>query len=142
VDLRDALTMSMAETKTIAYVVAAFALLALALAAVGLYGVVAFGVSQRVREIAIRIALGAEPASLVRLILARSLAISLVGVAVGLSISYGLGHVLRGMLFGVGAADPATLLGAVILLILTATAAAWLPARRASRLDAARSLRR
>ena len=90
VDMHAAMTDSMGETLTIGYLVAAFALLALVLAAVGLYGLVSYGASQRVREIGIRIALGAKPESLVRLILARGLAISALGIGLGFVIAYGL----------------------------------------------------
>ena len=140
-DLEAALVDSMAETRTIGYLVAAFAVLALALAAVGLYGLVSYGAAQRVREIGIRIALGARPQSLVRLILARGMAIVVVGVALGLVITYGLGRALDSLLFGVSATDVRTLGAAAVVLVLAAGVAAWLPARRASRVDAAVSLR-
>ena len=89
----------------------------------------------------IRIALGARPDSLVRLILARGVAISVLGVGAGLVVSYGLGQALEGLLFGVAPADPVTIGVAALALIVTAGFAAWLPARRASRVDAAVSLR-
>jgi len=141
VDLQEQLTASMAETKTIAFLVGAFALLALTLAVVGLYGLVSFGAAQRVREIGIRIALGAEPESLVRLVLAHGVTISAVGVAVGLGVAYALGLALRSLLFGVAPSDAATLLGAALLLVCTAVLGAWLPARRAARVDPTSSLR-
>lgn len=140
-DLPSAMDRSMGETRTIGYLVAAFAGLALILAAIGLYGLVSFGVAQRIRELGIRIALGARPESLASLVLARGLGIALVGVAVGLVIAYALGQALRGLLFGVSAADPLTLVAAAALLLVTAGMAAWIPARRASRVDAAVSLR-
>jgi len=141
VELRGALSRSMGETRTIGWLVAAFAFLALVLAAIGLYGLVSFGVAQRVRELGIRIALGARRASLVRLVLARGLAIAGVGVVFGLGVAYALGQALRGLLFEVGATDAATLAGAALLLVGTTLVAAWIPARRASRVDAAVSLR-
>jgi len=134
-------TASMGETRTIGYLLGVFAALAMTLAAVGLYGLVSYGASQRVREIGIRIALGAQPESLVRLILARGVAISILGVAVGLAIAYGLGTALQGLLFGVSHTDPLTMIAASGVLLGCAAAAAWLPARRASRVDAAISLR-
>jgi ABC-type antimicrobial peptide transport system permease subunit len=140
-DLRGAMTASMGETRTIAYLVGGFALLALGLASVGLYGVVSYGASQRVREMGVRIALGARPSSLVRLILARGVVISLIGTALGIGLSLLLGRALEGLLFGVAAADRTTLGGAALLLLLIAGVAAWIPARRASRVDAAVSLR-
>lgn len=141
VDLQAALTESMGETRTIGYLMGAFAALALLLAAVGLYGLVSYGASQRIREFGIRVALGARPESLVRLILAKGLAVSVLGVGVGLVISYGLGVALQSLLFGVGRTDVVTLLAAASLLMAAAALAAWLPARRASRVDAATSLR-
>jgi ABC-type antimicrobial peptide transport system permease subunit len=121
--------------------VGAFAVLALVLAAVGLYGLVSYGASQRVREMGIRMALGAEPASLVRLFLTRGIVIAVLGVGMGLAVSFGLGQALEGMLYGVGATDPGTVAVAVTVLLATAALAAWIPARRASRVDAAVSLR-
>jgi predicted permease len=140
-ELRGALSRSMGETRTIGWLVAAFAFLALALAAIGLYGLVSFGASQRVRELGIRVALGARRTSLVRLVVARGLAIAVVGVLFGLGVAYALGRALQGLLFEVGAADVSTLAGASMLLLGTAALAAWIPARRAARVDAAVSLR-
>lgn len=139
--LETALARSMAETRTIGVLVAVFAGLAILLAVVGLYGLVSYGASQRVREIGIRIALGAKPDSLVRLILARGLGIALIGSALGVVISVGLGRALRHLLFGVEATDVPTLAAAALLLMAVAALASWLPARRASRVDAAHSLR-
>jgi predicted permease len=141
VDMQAAMSDSMAETRTIGYLVAAFALLALLLAAVGLYGLVSYGVSQRVREVGIRIALGADPDSLVGLLLARGIGIAVLGVGMGLAVSYGLGLALESLLFGVARTDVPTVGGAALLLMVAAGVAAWLPARRASRVDAAVSLR-
>jgi predicted permease len=141
VDLRAALSRSMGETRTIGWLVAAFAFLALALAAIGLYGLVSFGVSQRIRELGIRIALGARRESLVRLVLARGLGIAALGVLFGLGVAFALGRALQGLLFEVGATDVAALAGASSLLLAVAAVAAWIPARRASRVDAAVSLR-
>ncbi len=141
VDLHEAMIASMAETRTIGLLVGAFALLALTLAVVGLYGLVSYGAAQRVREIGIRIALGAEPGSLVRLVLARGVAISMLGIVVGLGVAYALGQALQSLLFEVAAADVATFAGAALLLVATAALGAWLPARRAGRVDPTLSLR-
>jgi predicted permease len=140
-DLQAALVDSMGETRTIGYLVGSFAFLALALAVIGLYGLVSYGASQRVREFGIRIALGARPRELTRLVLSRGLRISVWGVLVGGAVSYGVGVALQSLLFGVRPSDPATLSGAAVALISAAVVAAWLPARRASRVDASVSLR-
>ncbi|MDX1493865.1 MAG: FtsX-like permease family protein, partial [Longimicrobiales bacterium] len=141
VDLQAAAVRSMAETRTIGMLVAAFALLALTLAAIGLYGLVSYAAAQRVREMGIRLALGAEPTSLVRLVLARGAGITLVGIVAGLGVAFGLGSALQGLLFGVSRSEPAVLLAAAALLFGASAVAAWIPARRASRVDAAISLR-
>jgi putative ABC transport system permease protein len=141
VDLRSAVTASMGETRTLGFLVGAFAGLALLLAAVGLYGLVSFGAAQRVREMGIRIALGARPDALVRLMLRRGLALAVIGVMAGLGVSWLLGQALAGLLFGIPPDDPLTLSGAALLLLATAALAAWIPARRVARVDPAASLR-
>lgn len=141
VDLEEGLATSMVETRTIGYLVAAFAVLALVLASVGLYGLVSYGASQRVREMGIRTALGANPESLIGLILRHGVGLAALGTGVGLAVSFGLGKALEGLLFGVAPADFLALGAASVLLLLTAGLASWLPARRASRVDPAISLR-
>jgi predicted permease len=140
-DLRQGVAASMGETRTIGYLVGAFALLALVLAAVGLYGLVSFGASERTREMGIRIALGARPQSLRRLILGRGLGIALLGIGAGVVFSLGLGHAIQGLLFDVAPHDPWALALASVVLLGTASVAAWMPARRAGRVDATVSLR-
>jgi predicted permease len=119
----------------------AFAALALLLAAIGIYGVMAFVVGQRTREIGIRIALGARPRAVVRLILAQALALALAGVALGGLGAIFLSRLLSGMLFEVRATDPATYAGIAFLLTVTAVVAAWRPARRAAAVDPMVALR-
>jgi hypothetical protein len=118
-----------------------FAGLALVLAALGLYGVVACVVGEATRELGLRLALGAPPASLVRLVLGRSLALAGLGLAVGLAAALALGRWLQGLLFGISPRDPFTLAAVTLVLLLAAVAASYGPARRASRLDPARVLR-
>jgi len=113
----------------------AFGLLALAIAAVGVFGVTAYTVSQRTREIGVRIALGAQPRSVVRLVLRQGIRAAVAGAAVGLLGALALGRAVASLLYGVAPADP-LVLGAVTAALLTvATLAAWLPARRAARVD-------
>jgi len=141
IDLRAAALDSVRELRVFGVLVTGFAVLALVLAAIGLYGLVSYGVSQRIREMGIRLALGARPGALVGLVLRRSLVVSLVGVVVGLGLALLLGQAIRGMLFGVSAWDPTTLIAAALVLFVTAARAAWIPARRAARVDATVSLR-
>ena len=140
-DLEAALAESMGETRTIGLLVGVFAALALILAAIGLYGLVSYGASQRVRELGIRTALGARPGSLVRLVLARGIAIALLGIVFGFVVSMGLAQALESLLFGVAPSSVGAFTAAAAVLLLAAGFAAWVPARRASRVDAAASLR-
>jgi len=140
-DLRSGLSRSLSETRAFGIVVAVFAGLALALSVVGLYGLMAYGVTQRIREMGIRMALGAPGRELVRLVLARGLVLSGFGLVLGLGVALAVGQALKGALFGVGAANPTALAGSAVLLLGAGLVAAWIPARRASRVDAAVSLR-
>jgi putative ABC transport system permease protein len=120
---------------------AVFGAVALALAAIGIYGVLAFGVAQRVREFGIRQALGAEPRAILRLVLRQGLRTAAIGVAAGLGASLLLARYLESQLFGVAAHDVQVLAGVTVLLLLVATAACYIPARRATRIDPMVALR-
>ena len=119
----------------------AFATMALVLAAIGLYGVMAFSVAQRTREIGLRMALGADAPRVLRGVLAQGLTLAGVGVAVGLAGAIALQRVVAGMLYGVQPTDPATLAGVSLLMGAAAVAAAAIPARRATRVDPMTALR-
>jgi predicted permease len=110
----------------------AFAGLAVVLAAVGLYAVLAYGIAQRLREIGIRIALGATPGDIRRLVLGQVGRISIVGVGIGAALAFGLGRLSQALLFGVEGTAPAIIFGAVVLALGVAFAAAVVPARRAT----------
>jgi predicted permease len=112
----------------------------LVLAAVGIYGVIAFFVSQRTREIAVRQVMGAGPSDVMSLVLRQGLRPALLGVALGAVGAVLAGRALQAMLFGVSAADPVTLTLVAALLVLVATLASVVPARRACRVDPARAL--
>jgi putative ABC transport system permease protein len=118
-----------------------FALVALGLASVGLYGVMSFLVTQRTREIGIRIALGGKPGDVRRMVIRESLVISVSGLLAGGAISLSLSRAVRGLLFGVTATDPTTYLFISALLLLVAAIAAYGPARRATRVDPLVALR-
>jgi predicted permease len=132
---------SVAERRVTARLLAAFAAVAVVLAAVGQYGVISFGTARRGREFGVRTALGARPADLRRLVLGEGLTLAAWGGAAGLLAAVPAGLLLRGLLFGVGPGDPATLAAISALLVACAVAASWGPARRAARSDPAAALR-
>jgi ABC-type lipoprotein release transport system permease subunit len=132
---------SMAQRATYSWLLGIFAAIALVLALGGSYGVTSYLVSQRTREIGIRVALGARSADIVRAVLRTGLMTVSCGVILGVAASLGLGRVLADLLFGVPATDPAILAGAAVVLVIFAAIANWLPARRAARVDPMRSLR-
>ncbi len=115
--------------------------IALVLGAVGLYGVMAYGVSLRHREIGVRMALGARPADVSRMISRQGLVLGGFGVTIGLAAAVGVTRLLRGMLYDVSPTDPLTLAGTCVALLAVALIASWLPARRAAGVDPAVALR-
>jgi len=117
------------------------AALAMALAAVGIYGVMAFFVTQRHKEIGIRMALGAQRRDVLKLVVREGMGPAVLGVALGLAASFALTRVVAKLLFGIGPTDPMTLIGVSFLLASVAFLACWIPARRASRLDPIVTLR-
>ena len=119
----------------------AFAILALLLASIGLYGVLAYEFETRTREIGIRVAVGAKPSDLLRLVLGYGVRLSLLGAVIGLATALAVPRALASLLFGVGPADPLTLVGAVVLLAVVTLLACYLPARRAMREDPLTALR-
>jgi putative ABC transport system permease protein len=118
-----------------------FACVALLLAAIGLYGVTASAVNQQTRELGIRIALGATPPTLRRMVLGRAATLAAIGACAGLIIAVGASRLLRSMLFDTSPVDPLTLLAVTVLLFIVALLAAYVPARRATLIDPARALR-
>ncbi|MBI3450515.1 MAG: ABC transporter permease [Acidobacteria bacterium] len=120
---------------------AIFGGLAVVLAAIGIYGVMSFTVNQRTREIGIRMAMGADPGNVVRLILRQGMLPVLTGVGVGLAAAFTIARLVADLLFGVSAADPVTYVVVPVLLALVALLATWLPARRAAAVDPLVALR-
>ncbi len=118
-----------------------FGALALMLAVIGLYGVKAYSVARRTREIGIRMALGARPGEVQAMVLREGLNMTLLGAALGLLLALGLGRVFAGMLYEVSPVDPVSFIIAPVTLLLTALLACWLPARRATRINPLTALR-
>lgn len=118
-----------------------FGMLALALASVGVYGVMAYSVASRTNEIGIRLALGAQPAQVLQMVLREAMWISFAGVVVGLVAATMLAQAVKSMLYGLRPADPVSLVSGAIILIAVGLAASWIPARRAARIQPVEALR-
>jgi putative ABC transport system permease protein len=132
---------SVAPRRLAMLVLTGFAALALVLALLGTYGVISYAVQQRTQEIGIRLALGARPGDVVRMVVGGGLALAVVGLAIGAAGALGAGRVLASLLYGVGSRDPLTMAGALGVLLAITALASWIPARRAARLDPVRALR-
>nr|MDQ3419127.1 FtsX-like permease family protein [Acidobacteriota bacterium] len=124
-----------------AVLLAGFAVIALLLASIGIYGVTAHAVSQRTQEVGVRMALGAQRSDVLTLILRQHLRPALIGVALGLAGALSLARYLQSMVYGIGATDPVTLVAMGVTLLIVAVAACWIPAQRATRVDALVALR-
>jgi predicted permease len=133
--MEDVISESLARQRFQMTLIGTFAVLALVLATVGLYGVLALIVGQRRREIGVRLALGASPRAVVRMLLGEGARVAAVGVAIGLAGAFALTRVLQSLLYGVSSTDPAVFAAAAVFVAAVALAATWVPARRASRVD-------
>jgi predicted permease len=131
--LTDAVSSSLAERRFSMQMVAGFALTALLLAGLGIYGVISYIVSERTREIGIRLALGAQQANIMRMVLRQGLTLAVVGTGIGLVGALVVARLMSGLLFGVSPTDPVTFVGVAGLLTAVALAACYVPARRAMR---------
>lgn len=139
--LRSSLGLALLPARLAGAVAGAAGTLALLLSAIGIYGITAWSVARRTREVGLRMALGARPGDVLRMMVRQGLRLTLTGLALGGAATLALGRLLRGWLYGVGPADPPALLGAAALLGSVALAACWLPARRAARADPVAALR-
>jgi predicted permease len=139
--MHERLAFGLLPSRLSASILGAFGLVALAMASIGLYGVTAYGVAQRTREIGLRMALGAAAPDVLRLVLRRVAAMATAGLAIGIGGGALLGHFARGLLFGTGSTDVTTYLVASLVIVLSALLAGFLPARRASTIDPMSALR-
>jgi putative ABC transport system permease protein len=124
-----------------AILLAAFGVIALALSVIGIYGVISYSTAHRKREIGVRVALGAQPRDIVRMVLSEGLLLALIGIAIGVGGALALTRFLRILLFEIKPTDPVTFVGIASLLVLVALAACYVPARRAMRVDPMIALR-
>jgi ABC-type antimicrobial peptide transport system permease subunit len=131
----------LSETRFALTLIGLLAALALALCVVGLYSVISYTVSQRTHEIGIRVALGAQRGDVLKLVIKQGLKLTLLGIGIGLTSALALTRLLNNLLFNVSATDPLTFAGIAVLLLLVASLACWLPARRATQVDPLVALR-
>jgi predicted permease len=140
--LEDSINLGLAPQRIIATVSGGFAVLGLLLAGIGIYGVTAYAVARRTREIGIRIALGARRPDVVRMVLREGLLLTLIGAGVGLTLAAGASQLLAAFLFGIPPIDPVTFTGTTLLFVAIGIGACYAPVRRAARIDPAEALRR
>ena len=139
--MSDIVAASVQQPRDRTTLIGVFALVAVLLAAIGVYGVMAYGVNERTREIGVRVALGADPGDVVRLVIRGALGMTLLGVVIGLVGGFMTSRLLGSLLFGVEATDFPTFVGAAVVILAVAALASWLPARRAARVDPVVALR-
>jgi ABC-type antimicrobial peptide transport system permease subunit len=139
--MEDTIARTLLKRKFTMTLLTIFAGIAIALASIGLYGVMSYSVSQRTREMGIRMALGAQRRDVLQLVIRRGMLLTMVGVGLGLAGSFGLTRLISSLLFGVSATDIGTFGAVSSLLFVIALLACWLPARRASRVDPIVALR-
>ena len=138
---QDQIDSDLANERLLVSLTSAFGFLALVLAAVGIYGVMAYSVAQRTREIGIRMAVGAIPRQILTMVLREASSLSAAAIALGVGAAFVATRFVKAMLFGIAPSDPATLWGAAVLLMVVAVSASWIPARRAARVQPMEALR-
>jgi ABC-type antimicrobial peptide transport system permease subunit len=139
--MEDVVDRSLVQRRVTTALITSFGIIALVLAAVGVYGVVAFGVAQRVREFGVRMALGATSGELTRLVVSDGLSMAAFGLAIGLAMSFALSQLMAGLVYGISARDGASMLGGGFSLVVAVMLASYVPARRAAAVDPAVTLR-
>ena len=139
--LKDQLSLPLFPARAAAIVLGVFGVLAMVLAATGLFGLMAYSVARRMREIGIRMALGASPVQVLSSVLRRTMVLCIAGISIGTVITLAAGRLLSAILYGVSPRDPLTYAAALLLMIAVALVACWNPAARAIHIDPARMLR-
>ena len=139
--LDDSVALGLVPQRVAVSVSSSLAIVGLLLAAIGIYGVTAYAVTRRTREIGIRVALGAHRADVVRMVLGQGMSLALIGCAIGLMLAAAVSQMLASFLYGIPPADPVIFGGAAALLTVVGLAACYLPARRATRINAMEALR-
>jgi len=135
------MTLPLFPARTTGVLLGVSGFLALALTSIGLFGVISYIVSQRTHEIGVRVALGARPGDVLRLVVRHGLFLTVIGLVVGLSISFGAAQLLSSLLYGIGPTDPTTFIGVALLLCAVVVLACYMPAQRAMRVDPMVALR-
>ena len=139
--MNEVFSASMAQLSFVILILGAAAAVTLILGAIGLYGVMAYVVTLRTKELGVRIALGAQPSSVAAMMTKQGMLLTAVGIAGGLALFAGVARFLRSFLYGVAPSDPVALAAAALVLVTIAMLASWIPARRAARVDPADALR-
>ena len=139
--MRDVVNEATARARFQTLLLAVFASAAALLSAIGIYGVMSYAVSKRTREIGVRMALGADPRSVLRLVVGQGMAVAFAGAGLGLVGAFLLTRLMASLLYGVRPGDPLTFAAVAAALLLVALAASWIPARRAARIDPMQALR-
>jgi putative ABC transport system permease protein len=137
----EAITLPSGESRARTFLLGLVSLLSIPLAALGIVGALTFAVTQRTRDIAIHLAIGAKPGHIERRVIRRALAGAALAITAGLSTGIGLGRLMRATLFGVAALDPSAIAASIVFVLVVVWVAALVPARRASRIDPVRALR-
>ncbi|HEY1947216.1 MAG TPA: ABC transporter permease [Bryobacteraceae bacterium] len=139
--LESVLAATLGQRRLTMILLGSFAGMALLLALIGIYGIIAYSVAQRTQEVGIRRALGAHQSDILRLVLQQGLVLTLLGGALGIGGAFALTRIMKGLLFGVSATDPATFAGIALLFVAVALVASYIPARRAAQIDPMAALR-